>query len=445
MEDRELNLRDLIALCFRKWRVLVLCTVIGLVLGAAWAGVSHLRASDVSPTEEKIAATEESIAKAEKKLERAKKDLVYYEDYMAESTYANLDWTDYYAYTFQMMVAAEDVALSGNYALNADVLSQQYYNADILMQQYYAYACSSDAMEVVCPRLEERYAREMVKVSYDYERLLMSFTLYGETEREATEMGMAMKDYLENTVKPLVDDGVSGYAMEITHSSCNHMASADLRDSQNKNDDRITELKQTIEDTETEIEDLNKQLEGQEASFNITSFVKKCVIGAAACFVICGAVIVCLFLFGGQIIGNREIKEWTGLAYLGNTAKNRKNIFDMLANVIASEPVKTDRDERCALAAANVAQAMGDKKSVLLLTTAKGFKGMKKLEEELEGCYAVAMAGDPNYDLKALESMKNAEVIVLCEVLDASCSERIAAVMELAKSYEKPILGYVMV
>ena len=38
-----------------------------------------------------------------------------------------------------------------------------------------------------------------------------------------------------------------------------------------------------------------------------------------------------------------------------------------------------------------------------------------------------------------------AEAIVLCEVLDSSRSERIAAVIERAKSLDKPILGYVMV
>lgn len=439
MEERELNLRDLIALCIRKWRALVLCTVIGLLLGAAWAGVSYLKTPDDIPTEEEIAATEESVAKAEVKLERAKKDLAYYEDYVVESAYINLDWTDYYAYKFQMMVITDEDALSG-YDNTGVIL-----NADLLMQQYYAFVTSSDAMAAVCPQMEERYAREMVKVSYDPGRLLMTCTLYGETRADAMKMGAAMEEYLLNTVKPSIAEGVSGYAVEITHSSCDHMASTDLRDSQNSNDDRIAELKVTIEDTEAEIEELNKRLEEKKAEFSITSFVKKAIIGAVAGFILCGMVIVCLFLFGGHIIGNREIKEWTGLAYLGNTAKNRKCIFDKLANIVAGEPAKSDRDERCALAAANVMQVLGDKKSVLLLSTAKENKRMKALEEALEDVCAVTVAGDPNYDMKALESVKNAEAIVLCEVLDTSRSERISAVMECAKGYDKPILGYVMV
>lgn len=439
MNERELNLRDLIALCVRKWRVLLLCTVIGLILGAAWAGVSHLTAEPAVPTEEEIATVEDAIAKAEAKLERAEKDLKYYEDYVVESAYANLDWTDYYAYTFQLMAITDDGALSGYD--HSGVLR----NADLLMQQCYAYVLSSDAMETVCPQLEERYAREMISVSYDPSRLLMKFTLYGETEQAAMQMGEAMKDYLIETVMPAAGASAPEYSLEISYSTCNHMADTDLRDAQSENDDRITELKATIEATELELEDLNKQLEAKEGGFSIKSLVKKAVIGAVAGFVLCGVVIVCLFLFGGHIIGNREIKEWTELAYLGNTAKEHKSIFDKLANIIAGEPAKSDRDARCALAASYVEQALDGKKSVLLLTTAKEQKRMKALEEALEGTCTVTVAGDPNYDLKALERLQNAEAVVLCEVLDASRSERIAAVMERAKSLDKPILGYVMV
>lgn len=439
MKERELNLRDLIALCVRKWRVLLICTVIGIILGAAWAGVSHLKAFHVEISEDEIATIETAIAKAEVTLERTKKDLAYYEDYVAESAYMNLDWTDYYIYTFQMMPLTDDVVLNGY----DDATSLR--NADLLMQQCYAYAVSSDAMEAVCPQLEERYAREMISVSYDDSRLMMKVVCYGETEQAATQLGEAMKAYLNETVLPVVEDGVTAYTLEITYSSCNHMASTDMRDAQNKNDDRIAELKTTIETTEIEIEDLNKQLEETAAGFSVRSFAKKAIIGAVAGFVLCGVVIVCLFLFGGHIIGNREIKEWTGLAYLGNTAKSRKTIFDKLANVIAGEPAKSDRDERCALAASYVAQVMGEKKSVLLLTTAKKSKGMKALEEALEGTCTVTVAGDPNYDFKALERLQNAEAVVLCEVLDTSRSERIDAVIERAKSLDKPILGYVMV
>ena len=439
MNERELNLLDLIALCVRKWRVLVICTVIGLILGAAWAGVSYLTADPVAPTEDEIAATEESIAKAEEKLERAKKDLEYYENYVVESAYVNLDWTDYYVYTFQMMAITDDSALDGYD--NSGVLL----NADLLMQQCYAYALSSDAMEAVCPELEERFAREMVCVSYEPDRLLMKFTLYGETKQAAMERGEAMKEYLTETVLPIAEESEPEYTLELSYSTCNHMASTDLRDKQNKNDDRITELKNTIEATEIELEDLNEQLAEEKAEFSVKGLVKKAVIGAVAGFILCGVVIVCLFLFGGHIIGNREIKEWAGLAYLGNTAKSRKTIFDKLANIIAGEPAKSDRDERCALAASYVAQAMGEKKSVLLLSTAKACKGMGALKEALEDSCAVKMAGDPNYDIDALKSMQEPEAIVLCEVLDTSRSERIAAVIERAKSLDKPILGYVMV
>ena len=439
MNERELNLLDLIALCVRKWRVLVICTAIGLILGAAWAGISYLKADPLAPSDEEVATIESSITKAEVKLERAKKDLTYYEDYVAESAYANLDWSDHYVYTFQMMPIIDGNALF-SYD-NSGVL----HNADLLMQQCHDYVLSSDAIETVCPQLEERYAREMVAVSYDPERLLMKFTLYGETELAAMEMGEAMEDYLENTVMPFAEESASAYTLELSYSTCNHMADTDLRDNQNKNDDRIAELKNTIETTEAEIEDLNKQLEEKVAGFSVKSLVKKAIIGAVAGFILCGVVIVCLFLFGGHIIGNREIKEWAGLAYLGNTAKSRKNIFDKLANIIAGEPAKSDEDERCALAASYVTQAMGDKKSLLLLTTAKPSKGMDALKKALEGNFSVKMAGDPNYNLEALECMQSAEAIVLCEVLDASRSERITAVIERAESLDRPILGYVMV
>ena len=458
MNEQELYVMDLVALCVRKGRKILITGLVFAALLGGWQLYKQIQASrDPEFSEEKIEARyQEAIKKYNNKVASLQKSIAdkqsekaSAESYVKDSLKMKVDPTNTYrTYIFLGFSDIGDDALGQIRNSNTSI---DYIYSKIRSQYTMVWASLKLPDDIGLSGydgIKEKYIREVLGLN-EIEGGLLRITALG-SSKEETEL---LADSLYKTLvkyAPAVTKNAYGHSLTVLSRSTKNQIEDALASFQQEKRDELEALQTNIDTLQENLENLEEPQ--REDGFSREEIAKKTVISAVIGAGV-GVAAACIFALlwaalSTPLLSSRQLERQTDVTCLGAVRKE-PSLFDRWADKLCGERRWKNREQAISYAVRKLETQAVQGTRVLMATTMRNSKrddAVGDLAEALsERGYRTGYVCDSLHDPAFMDAVKESDGVVLYESQGNSHMEDILDSISVIKTMGKPVLGFVTV
>ena len=498
-DEREIDLKQLFLTVMAKWRVLLLCALIGALLGAAYqsvksvgAGAKGSTASDSAST----ATTEEEIPYeyADYLRDKANYDALknYYvsrntediavlneqSNYLAESIYAQLDPNKVifsraiiYVKTKESETRGVSMTQDGNVIF--DEIPTDWFR---ILLAYQEMLVDSTDFSSIARRFdtEERYLKELMSCSRD----VLSGRLYIQAFGYDEKLTEAIVDALveqAHTLRPQIEKIAGAHTLEVLRIEPyeglyrglyntqydDHNRMQNVRNRLAANQDALAKLTEPQEPagySVTSAESAEATTGGtaeelliveKSAGINPASLVKFAILGLFGGFFLSAFAYAVWYVLSGRVLSADELNRRYRIKALSVLPADNKQGLDATLASFGNDRayLNMTKEERIQVAASNFSVYAPDVKDVLLVgsVAADTLESVATLLREKIADVRFTCASHINENAASLEALKTQEHVVLVEQALKSSYGEVDREMQQLADWGKTVIGSVVI
>ena len=458
-DETEIDLKDLLIQILKHWRkMLVFGILLALLLGGFKgykAYVSYQAAllevaadkvdsADQSQSEDVAEKPEDSISRIDEKIDKIK-------EYQANSILANMKPFDYYWASSRYYVKAdrETDPESGKQGKDYTDSVLVAYESTVVDD-----ALLDEVRTVLGVEAEDIYVSEMFLFTGDIESDMITIQAVGRTADEAYAIMDAVRDRMLAS-KAAITGNVCGHELTLINEKKEHI---NYDDERSKSDIKVKALQEQYESSydllntkraEAQATVAEAEKESAVAEFNVSDVVKYAVIGFAAGIFLIMMWYAAFYIMGGTVKTEDDLSRRMKLRVLGRYIKpfGKGGFIDRkIARAEGVTEYNNTAEKVFKLAAANINAMTKDSDKVYIV----GTLSEEDIKEAHKGL-AKSVKGNLQYggnvlaSAKAIESLSDADKVVIVERLKVSHITDIEREINAVRNLGKEITGVVLI
>lgn len=466
-DEREIDLVQLMLLCVRKWKPIIIAAVILAVIMAGYKGMTGVNAlrSNTESAEDADAEAEleqYKTAKAayEDQLKRVSKMIDDNNTYKESSVLMQLDPNNYYS-------ASSMYYVSTDYQIMPDMTYQDIDYTNDVIQSYILYLQSNECLNYIQSKLTDklslRYLKELIRITQNAH--FINLEVVGDTSRRVTEIHEALNEVLEfhkNQVNgkvyeheiKLIDKTKAGNSSE---SDTDPNVQGDASYVQSKQMDFSNQQNNLINQYDTVYSKLTKLTEPKEtaAASGLKDVLKSCIKfgvlgGFAGAFLAALWIVVQAIMFDA-VNNAEEVSRIFGIMVFGDyKEKKSSNRFSDMLYKMSYGDATVDKADFVKVLTANIdayIAAFKDKEiREIALAGRLKTEDMKEIVNAVNGSEStevLKLAGDILTDAEAIRTINDKKYAIVA--IDRNTSKNdLRKQLEKLQGLEKTVIGAVL-
>ncbi len=456
-DGQEIDLKDLMFAVFHKWRPVILVAVIcGLLLGGVKGYMTYKSQSDPEVRKEAdltysadLELYEKNKETYEREIENLRTDIINQQDYLDNSIWINMS-------PYDVGEARVDLYVSTGYEIMPGMTYQNRDYTDTILQAYQSMLTSSAVMEDVAKKVgtESRYLKELVTVTIgtigtngnQFSRLL-TIDVYHTSKEEAKKVLDAFLDHV-NEMQGQITASIGEHTVSTVNESVSTLVNLDLADLQKKQSQKITDLNDSLQEKQTELDELEEpKREDSSKRAALKSAIKFGLVGGFGGAFLVAFVVCVAFLMGDKVYSSRELKERYKVKILGKLSAGKKvGSIDTWLNRLEGRACNVDEAVEYKLIAANVKNYAGDMKKILVTGSVNAgvlAHAAEALKSEL-GEIQVVAGNNMLEDVQTVRELPECDGVILVEQCGVSKYSTVEAEIEKVIDLKKNVVGCVV-
>lgn len=496
-EEREIDLKQLFFTVLAKWRVLLVCALIGAVLGGVWQTAKNMSGvQQAQPAPEAVSGTGATDEAVPEEYSEYLRDKAYYESmnrfysemiandegllakqsrYQEDSVYARLDPNGVATAAAFLFIIPEGDDYGTNVAVTeggSAVLSGVPSGAYRALAAYES-AIGRDIDYVnIAERFdtEPQFIRELVSVSRDVVSCGLRIAAYGEDDEmaeailgEVLSQAEAFKAKVEKTagrhrleiLRNETTTGIERSLQATRFSEYNNLQT--IRNRLATNRDALKNLTMPEEPAGYVVEGTAEDKEAEEtqivvthtAGFNVREVVKFTVIGCFGGFFLAAFLYALYYILSGRVLSADEFNRRYRIKALTVLPGIRKSGIDAKIASMGNDKayLNMTEEERIRVAASNFSVYAPDVKDVIVVgsVAAEALEAVANLLRERIADVNFTCAANINENAASLEALKAHSHVILVERALASVYGEVDREMQQLADWGKTVIGSVVV
>ena len=460
MNNIELSLKELVIAVLYRWRlVLVFAVVIALVM-AGFGYFTRINNMDALQNvyEKHITAWEQSLKAKQDTIESLTEKASAAKIYNQESLLMEID-------PFNNQVATISLYAQTAQANDSPApLDPEMQAATVkrLVDQYMVVAVNAPLETVfagLLPReYREAYLREVIRVQKGLEtdvsaagyppnesQGIITITIFGNKNYDAQDLALAMYQYLLSK-KDLVTASAGEHTLSILGQSSVIREDQNLADIQTAQRNMAAESSNQITTLMDEISDLRAKKPSAPATFPYA--VKNGIIGGLVGLFLGIVASILIYLAQLPLQAPEQLQNQLGIRFLGGTRRKYRGWPARWGARLAGSMLLADEGEAMKIIAANLKEAIGSHRSILLTGTLPESL-IREFAEKLSGAFqhpdvTLTPVADINASAESIVKLSQADAVILVERLHVSGLRKVYQEKERLRLAGRDILGYAL-
>ncbi len=458
MEDQELYLTELMSLCARKGKALLITGLVFALLLGGWQLHKQIKASqDPEFSAEKIEERyQAAMLEYEKKheeltrsIESTEKELADKQEYLDNSLLMKID--PYNKYTTDIYFGFTDIDNAAWDQVHYSSTSLDFVYSKIRSQ----YVVYWNGMELPADLhidgyagVQDKYMREVLSVS-NQDGGMLRINAIGNSASESEKLADALYQAFVD-LQPTAARNSYGHSFVQLKRITKTMIDTGLESTQKSNRDAIEDYNLSIEDLKGQLGELEEP--GKEAGYSqktiIKNSVKFAVLGAVAGIVVGCFAVLLWAVMANVLISSQQVERQLGITCLG-VVKKKTGAFDLWADKLGGERRWKDQEQAVLYAVRKLETTAAPESKLLLACTLREGKQNEPAEALknalAEHGYKAKCVYDAIHDPTFIDAVKESDGVVLLEKQGVSRLANEVDVLKLTKTMEKPVQGFVVV
>ncbi len=454
-QEYEIDLRRALYRACMKWRTLLVCALIGAIVMGLAGNRSLLKTLGGSGYEEAKAAYEKQLAEyrarvseLEKRIADIEADREVLVESNGKSLLLNLDLQNVYQGSFSMYLDAAPVSGDVDYAKR--ILAA--YNIYLNSSEFYQYLLENGGFSA-----EQRYLREIMKISTDVDSSTVSVNVIGSSAGEIQTLLDVTKGALEKR-QVIIDRNVAEHKLILMGESLYSGPDSSLAEKQNAAYKATSELDKALNECNNELSGIKAQGEPK-YEYSKASLVKKALKPAIIGAVAEAGLAFCWF--AAKSISSRRFNDdklplcggvpvrVIGTVYRENGGKTLKGLDRLISRVFDECDVFPSTELSCALAGSGIsalARAGGtDRIALVGDADAQTLKALAEAMQAASPSCRIEAAGNILEDPAAVNALESFGSVIVAVFEEINFTERVARQCSLLAAWNKDLVGTVIV
>lgn len=467
-DEMEIDLIQLMLLCVRKWKAIILTAVIlGVILGGykGVRGLTSLKSGtesvEIEENDAELEQYEAAKAAYTNQMKRINELIEANDSYKSESVLMQLDPNNYFSSSAMYYISTD-------YQIQPDMSYQDIDYTDDVIKAYILYLKSSECLNYVHSKLTDeislRYLKELINISQNAH--IINIEVVGDTSRRVSEILEALNEALmlhktqveskvyEHEIS-LIDKSKAGNVSEseggeLAGSGDASYVHSKQTDFSNQQNNLITQYA-NVYDKYTKLTEPKKK----DAAASLKDVLKSCIKfgligGFAGAFL--AALVICVKAIMVDAVNNaQEVTDNFGLRVFGDykSKKSGNKLSDALYKMSYGDAT-ADKADFLKVLTANIGaylSAFKDKEiteiSFVGRLKASDMKEIAEAVNSRKGSEVIKFAGDILTDAEAINEISDKEYMIIA--LDRNTPKAdLRKQLEKLKGLEKTIIGAVL-
>lgn len=440
------SLEEFIAIVLRGGRLVIALTLVCAILMGVYGAVWYYVLAQDPDESYRVELEEYTLTKLnlETTIEHTQKDLENQQNYNRDSLLMRVD--PYNKYTTTLLLAVSDVdasSVGGSFAAFETPVS---YMTTRILAQYMSIWNGKDladfAQGTTYEGTKDKYLGEVVKLNVD-EGGVLRLEIVGVSQEDNEKVANAIYTFLQDN-KKLVEQASYSHSIAVLSGVVTSVSvDLDLERLQMQNVDQLEKHNMKVVECQKSL----LKLKTPSYSGGTKGIVTKGIVGALV-----GFALACAWLIGKQlttplVISGRNLTTRLAVPYFG-ALHHRVNLFGKMAQMVLKDRVWKTPEQAQSYIRETAAVYLRSNDTVAVVSSLPDMDELSvtALTQSLgaNGCQ-IQLGLDVMHAPEAVAAMRRCDGIVLAERVFETKAEELAAVVELAKSMDKPILGVVFV
>ena len=458
MGDQELSLAELLSLCARKGKVLIVSAFVFALLLGGWQLNRQIMASrDPEFSEEEIENRyQDALTVYNREVRDINQEIIDTEtakaekqEYMNNTLLMKID--PYNKYVTDIYLGFTDIDNEAWDQVRYSATSLDFIYSKIRSQYtvyYRSMALPTDLDVSGYSGINDKYIREILFIQ-NQDGGLLRICAIGNNPSKAEALADALYRAFLN-MQPTAAHNSYGHSIVVLNRSTQATIDTNLEQIQKRNRDELKDYQDHIDDLKIELKNLKepKREEGYSLSSILKKAVKYALLGAVG-GVACACFIIMLWaMLENVMISSHQMERQLDLACIG-TVKHKTGFFDRLADIFGAERRWENTDQAMTYAVRKLESMSEPESKILLASTlhdSKCSRTMEAMKKDLSSLgYKVDCVYDVIHDPSFMKALKDNDSIVLFESQGVSRMSNEVDVLKLTKSLDKPVKGFVLV
>ena len=450
--ERTVNLRNLFFRVLKRWRLLLVLLVLGLLLGAAFKYVQGRLGAKSSPEAEKeyeaqVKEYEVQKANCEWAVKDARESLEAYQNYLDQSVLARLD--PYNAPTAEARLIVSATAVDETSPNAPSILSN---GIRYILYHLDGSLRSSDCFSKLSALsgTEERFLRELVTFVPASTSNTLDITVYYSDQDTAQKIMDALQDYINEASKGLKPEGIASYRVDTVTSFSGTTVSNTIGTAKTNISKNLATLKSNLSSAETALAALSYPKAAGRSGASLSDMLKYALLFGAVFFLL-GVVLVALkVLFPYKLLSAEDAEQGFRLpvfaTYGSICAKHHTRFDKWIRRHLEGKTsgLGTDAHSEIVRVASEAALQNAD---VLFLVGTEDDSAMDEIRESLEKAFSgkeVKLTKGVLSDPGLLGTVPGGSSVLLLEKLEKSTYAGIVSELNYLKGRDVAVKGLVL-
>ena len=386
----------------------------------------------------------------EREIENLRTDIINQQDYLDNSIWINMS-------PYDVGEARVDLYVSTGYEIMPGMTYQNRDYTDTILQAYQSMLTSSSVMEDVAKQVgtESRYLKELVTVTIgtigtngtQFSRLL-TIDVYHTSKEEAKKVLDAFIAHV-NEMQAQITASIGEHTVSTVNESVSTLVNLDLADLQKTQSQKITDLNDSLQEKQTELDELEEPKEVDSSKrAALKSAIKYGILGGIlGGFLIVFGICVA-FVMSDKLYSAKELRSRYKVKVLGRLSKGGKKAgaIDAWLNRLEGRACNVNAETEYGLIAANIRNYADGMKTILVTgdVDPEVLRGAAEaLEKELSGIRVIS-GNCMLEDAETVKKLPECDGVVFVEQCGMSKYSALELEIERVKDLGKSVVGCVV-
>jgi capsular polysaccharide biosynthesis protein len=453
-EEREIDLKLLFAYVFKQWRKILLTAVVFCMLGAGYKCMKVLPTYSTlqSQYDQSLQSYENSKASSLEQQGKTQSSIDYLVNYSKNSVKANIDPYNEAKTQFNVSVVTStgqddfEALLSGTN--HANQITQAYIT--------YCNALITDPATSSALGIDGQYLSELVTVSGSFDVDIVSITVIGNSEEQTKTIANYLASQVsKNTdaIKSKYGDHTAVFGDTVTSTITDTALATPVSDQMKSPNAVMNDTLAKIAVFQTTLGAQQTAMAALKAPALVSTTLAKGIVKDGLLGLVGGLIGMIILLaiikmMSDKILSEDDLSSMNikTLGVLPMKASN-KNKFDhfMLKKIDSSYGVSEEIS--LAKASANISVCTENKKSLILVSCGKITHDTAELQTSLQALnleMKYLVSSDVNSSAEELKKLGTADGIILVAQRDATKMDEVKRIKDTAATWQKPIVGSIV-
>ncbi|MBR3436912.1 MAG: hypothetical protein IKG97_04070 [Lachnospiraceae bacterium] len=439
--ERIIDLRILFFRVLKRWRLMLLLLVLGMILGAAFSYLQGRKAS--GNAKEAIQKYETQKAANEQAVKEAQEALDSYQRYLDGTLIARLDPQNVPTAEARIVVSAvaSDETSPNAATIVTNGIRYIAFSIDSSLKADETYAKIS-----ALTGTEDRFLREMITLSSNYTAGMIDLTVCYPDLETAQAIRELLTERAGSVSQGLNPEGIASYKVESFNGYTGRTVNNSFNTTKTNFPKNLAALTTNLNNAKTALDGLSYPNVG----VKLSGLLKFAVLFGAI-FLIAGIVIVALrLLFPHKILSSGDAEQSLGVPVLADygslTVKHKGGLDKWILRHLEGKTFGLDTDGHAKVVRVLTENALQNTDKLILLSAAED-EGVEKVTESLVKALpdlkVEAMKSVLN-DPARISELKEGSSVMLVEKLEKAQRSAIASELELVKNRRADVKGLIL-